>query len=117
MQGFPLPLSKHWTRGRHSSTLSLMSKAAKGAVNAVADGKNLPFEEALEKLESIVETMEAGDLPLETLLSRFEEGTRLAAICQSKLAEAELKIQKLEKNAAGDSVLKPLVLTDEASDE
>ena len=69
--------------------------------------KELPFEEALKKLETIVEAMETGDLPLETLLSRFEEGTRLVKSCQSKLEEAELKISKLEKNAAGDPELKP----------
>jgi exodeoxyribonuclease VII small subunit len=75
--------------------------------------KNPPFEEALQKLEAIVETMEAGDLPLETLISRYEEGTRLAKICQEKLAEAELKIQQLEKNAAGEMKLKPLELSEE----
>jgi exodeoxyribonuclease VII small subunit len=67
----------------------------------------LPFEEALKKLESIVETMETGDLPLESLLERFEEGTRLVKVCQQKLEEAELKIQQLEKNAAGEPALKP----------
>jgi exodeoxyribonuclease VII small subunit len=69
--------------------------------------KNPPFEEALKKLESIVETMEADDLPLETLLAKYEEGARLVKICQEKLAEAELKIQQLEKNAAGEMKLKP----------
>ncbi len=67
----------------------------------------MPFEQALQKLESIVESMEAGDLPLETLLSRFEEGTRLVKVCQAKLQEAELKIKQLEKNAAGETTLKP----------
>ncbi len=70
--------------------------------------KNPPFEEALKTLESIVETMESGDLPLETLIARYEEGTRLARICQEKLADAELKIQQLEKTAAGEIKLKPL---------
>ena len=70
----------------------------------------LPFEEALQKLESIVEAMEAGDLPLERLLERYEEGSRLVKICQAKLEDAELKIQKLEKNAAGELVLKPVEL-------
>jgi exodeoxyribonuclease VII small subunit len=68
----------------------------------------MPYEEALKKLESIVEAMEAGDLPLEGLLARFEEGTRLVKLCQTKLEEAELKIQKLEKNAAGELALKPI---------
>jgi len=69
--------------------------------------KSPPFEEALKKLEGIVEAMESDDLPLETLIARYEEGTRLAKVCQEKLAEAELKIQQLEKNAAGEIKLKP----------
>ena len=87
-----------------------MSKAAKQAGPNAGPAGDLPFEEALKKLESIVETMESDDLPLETLLARFEEGTRLAQVCQAKLAEAELKIQKLEKNPAGEPVLKPMLL-------
>ena len=74
---------------------------------------SLPFEDALKKLEGIVEAMEAEDLPLEALLARYEEGTRLVKICQEKLAEAELKIQQLEKNAAGEMKLKPVDLAEE----
>ncbi len=76
--------------------------------NQSAKAGNPPFEEALKKLESIVETMESEDLTLETLLAKYEEGTRLARVCQAKLAEAELRIQQLEKNAAGEMELKPL---------
>jgi exodeoxyribonuclease VII small subunit len=80
-----------------------MSKTAR----ADAAKGSLPFEEALKKLEGIIEAMESGDLPLETLLARYEEGTRLVKICQEKLAEAESKIQQLEKNAEGEMKLKP----------
>jgi exodeoxyribonuclease VII small subunit len=69
--------------------------------------KTPPFEEALKKLEALVEAMESDDLPLETLLAKYEEGSKLVKICQEKLAEAELKIQRLEKNAAGEMKLKP----------
>jgi exodeoxyribonuclease VII small subunit len=69
-----------------------------------------PFETALQKLETIVEAMESDDLPLEALLAQYEEGARLVKICQEKLAEAELKIQRLEKNAAGEIKLKPMDL-------
>jgi len=86
-----------------------MSKIAR----ADAAKGSLPFEEALKKLEGVVEAMESGDLPLETLLARYEEGTRLVKICQEKLAEAELKIQQLEKNAAGEIKLKPVDLAEE----
>ena len=82
-----------------------MSKSAKASDAA---RNSPPFEEALKKLEGIVEAMESDDLPLETLLARYEEGTKLVKICQEKLAEAELKIQQLEKNAAGEMKLKPL---------
>ena len=70
--------------------------------------KNPPFEEALKKLEGVVEAMESDELPLETLLARYEEGTKLVKICQEKLAEAELKIQQLEKSAGGEMKLKSL---------
>lgn len=72
----------------------------------------IPFEEAMQKLEAIVETMESGELPLETLMTQFEEGTRLAKICQAKLAQAETKIQLLEKNAAGELTLRPVETSD-----
>ena len=81
-----------------------MSKPAK-AGDAAKGG--VPFEEALKKLEGVVEAMETDDLPLETLLAKYEEGARLVKICQEKLAEAEVKIQQLEKTAAGELKLKP----------
>ena len=56
--------------------------------------------------------MEGDDLPLETLLSKYEEGTHLAKTCQEKLAEAELKIEQLEKTASGEFKLKPVPLAD-----
>jgi exodeoxyribonuclease VII small subunit len=69
---------------------------------------DVPFEEAMQKLEAIVDAMESGELPLESLMAKFEEGTRLAKICQAKLAQAETKIQQLEKNAAGELTLRPM---------
>ncbi len=53
------------------------------------------FEEALEQLEGIIEAMEDGETPLADLVAKFEEGTKLLKYCQSKLNEAELKIEKL----------------------
>ena len=85
-----------------------MSKPSKAADAARTD--NLPFEEAMKRLEAIVDAMESEDLPLETLLSRYEEGMKLARVCQAKIADAELKIQQLEKSAAGALSLKPVVL-------
>ncbi len=75
----------------------------------------MPFEQALKKLEETVEAMESQDLPLETLLARYEEGTRLAKICQEKLAEADLKIQQLEKNSSGEFKLKPMQFSEDSA--
>jgi exodeoxyribonuclease VII small subunit len=68
----------------------------------------MPFEEALKKLEGIVEAMESEELPLEELLANYEEGTQLTKVCQAKLAEAELKIQQLEKTSSGELRVKTL---------
>ena len=81
--------------------------------SATPSDQHVSFEEALKKLESIVEAMENADLPLETLLARFEEGAKLAKMCQTRLAEAELKIQQIEKTAAGQIILKPVSLPEE----
>jgi exodeoxyribonuclease VII small subunit len=77
--------------------------------------EKLAFEEALKKLEDIVEAMEAGDLPLESLLAQYEQGMKLARACQNKLAVAETRIQQLEKAADGALKLKP-VPADSADD-
>jgi len=84
-----------------------VAESGKKSASAVSEAE-LPFEEALKKLETIVEAMESGDLPLETLLQRFEEGTRLVKFCQSRLEQAEVQIQKLEKNSAGQITTKPI---------
>jgi exodeoxyribonuclease VII small subunit len=102
-----------WTQGTDFTRFRRMSKAAKASVAVGAAGAEVSFEEALKQLETVVAAMEAGDLPLETMLDRYEAGTRLAEICQAKLAAAELKIQQLEKRADGSVTLKP-VMPDEA---
>lgn len=90
-----------------------MSKPAGSKASAKASKPEMPFEEALEKLESIVESMEEDDLPLETMLKRFEDGAKLAKACQSKLSEAETKIKKLEKTATGEFDLTELAPNDD----
>jgi exodeoxyribonuclease VII small subunit len=57
----------------------------------------LSFESALTKLEAIVESMELGEVPLADLLAKFEEGNKLLKHCESRLKEAELKIEQLKK--------------------
>ena len=61
----------------------------------------LSFEAALAKLETIVDSMEQGDVPLAELLGKYEDGTKLLKICEARLKEAELKIEKLRKQKDG----------------
>jgi exodeoxyribonuclease VII small subunit len=95
-----------------------MSKPAKSSgTTPGAPEQQVSFEDALRKLELIVESMENSELPLESLLARFEEGAQLAEACQARLTEAELKIQQLEKTAAGQVILRPSPLADAANPE
>jgi exodeoxyribonuclease VII small subunit len=64
------------------------------------------FEQAMKRLEEIVEKMEAGDLPLEELIDRYEEGMKLVKICQDRLAAAEQRIEIITRNSAGKPVVK-----------
>ena len=63
-----------------------------------SDSSNTPatFEAALSELESIVQTMEQGNAPLEAQLSAYERGATLLRYCQDALAGAEQKIRVLE---------------------
>ena len=55
------------------------------------------LEESLKELESLVERLEAGDLPLEEALAQFERGIKLTRSCQTILKDAEQKVEILLK--------------------
>ncbi len=55
--------------------------------------KKLSFEEALEELESMVETIESGDLPLEKLIANYEHGAALISHCESVLENARKRLE------------------------
>lgn len=66
-----------------------------------ATDAKLSFESALTQLETIVESMESGDVPLAELLAKFEEGNKLLKVCEGRLKDAELKIELLKKQKDG----------------
>ena len=78
---------------------------------------NLSFEQAIQRLEKIVAEMESAELPLEDVLKRYEEGTRLVRFCSAKLDEAEQKIEILQKKADGTVKLEPFQPAGDAADE
>lgn len=55
----------------------------------------------MQRLETIVEAMESGDVPLAELLAKFEEGSKLLAQCEQRLKSAELKIEQLKRQKDG----------------
>lgn len=67
----------------------------------MAEKTTLTFETAMERLESIVGQMESGSLPLEEMLQRYEDGTKLVKLCSDKLAAAEKRIEIIARNASG----------------
>ena len=63
---------------------------------------DLTYEQAMEKLEQIVQKLEDGSLGLDESLKLFEEGTKLAAFCNESLTSAEQKIINLNGEKVGD---------------
>jgi exodeoxyribonuclease VII small subunit len=64
------------------------------------------FEQAMKRLEEIVEKMESGDLSLEDLIVRYEEGMKLVKTCQERLTAAEQRIEIITRNSAGKPIVK-----------
>ena len=74
----------------------------------------MDFEKKLNRLEKIVEEMEAGDLSLDKSLKIFEEGIKLSRECHEQLDQAEQKVQTLlEVSADGSAVTEDFEETEE----
>ena len=66
--------------------------------------KELIYEQEYKRLEEIVEKLENGSVPLEESMKLFEEGTKLANFCNSKLNAAEQKFtQLITENSESDN--------------
>ena len=74
---------------------------------------DVPFEDAVKKLESIVEEMESDELPLDKLLVRYEEGAKLVKACEEKLQSAETRITQLEETLEGELAARPVTLRED----
>jgi exodeoxyribonuclease VII small subunit len=74
---------------------------AKEAKDANGDVAALPFEKALAELESIVGRLEAGDVALEESIRIYERGEALKRRCETLLREAEARVEKITRDAAG----------------
>lgn len=63
------------------------------------------FDEALNQLETLIQTMERGELSLEDALTSYKQGIELMRLCQTKLADVEQQLKVLDNDE-----LKPLDL-------
>ena len=71
-----------------------MAKTSKTSKISETAVQNLTYEEAMTELESIVETLEREQNPLEDSMKLFERGQALAVYCGALLESAQLKVQK-----------------------
>ena len=67
--------------------------------------KKQSFDDALKRLEEIVEQLESGQLNLEDSLARFEEGVKISLFCQEELRKTDGKVSLLVKKLNGDMEL------------
>ena len=74
------------------------------------------FENAMKKLERIVQELESGDQPLEDAVKKFEEGVKLSKFCSKKLDETEKRITILLKDQTGSLFEKPFISESESED-
>ncbi len=65
------------------------------------DVKKLPFERAIEELESIVKRLEEGKVPLEESVAIYERGEVLKKRCEELLRQAEARVEKITLDSAG----------------
>ena len=71
------------------------------AENNNADVKKMPFERAIEELESIVNRLEEGKVPLEESVAIYERGEALKTRCEELLRQAEARVEKITTGANG----------------
>lgn len=64
----------------------------------------LSFEDALKRLEAIVQRLESGDASLEDSITLYTEGQGLKAHCEAKLQSATMRIEAIQQNDAGDAI-------------
>ncbi len=69
--------------------------------------KKYDFEEALSRLEELVDELEGGDVQLDDMLKKYEEGAELIKFCMTKLEKAEKKIQILSGSKEDGFTLEP----------
>ena len=59
--------------------------------------EKLTFEEAMQELEKLVDSLDKGDVSLDEAIAAYDRGSQLKDFCEKKLESAEVKIQKINQ--------------------
>ena len=78
-----------------------MANDSASGTGTPADLAGISFEDALRELETIVASLERGDVSLDDAITAFERGTALKAHCQARLEEARMKVEQIRVAAEG----------------
>lgn len=81
-------------------------------MSKTANLENLSFEESLSELEKIVRQLESGGADLKTSIDSYERGMALKKLCESKLKEAQTKIEKITLSADGKATTENFKISD-----
>lgn len=73
---------------------------------------DLPFEQAIGRIEELVARMEAERLPLDDLIQAYDEGTRLLDVCRQRLDDAQRRVDLISQRADGSASLTPFTADD-----
>lgn len=74
-----------------------------GSAEGHSDIAKLSFEQALTALEEIVQSLEAGDVPLDQSIALYERGEKLRAACQKRLDDAQARIERIVTDGSGQA--------------
>jgi len=64
----------------------------------------MTFEEAMDELEKLVESLDKGDISLDQAISAYDKGSRLKDLCQKKLNEAKMKVETIQSSDNSDVI-------------
>lgn len=79
----------------------LLMEEGIGSAEGQSDISKMSFEQALAALEGIVQSLEAGDVPLDQSIALYERGEKLRAACQKRLDDAQARIERIVTDSAG----------------
>lgn len=85
-----------------------MAAKKPAAADIPEDVKGLSFEAAMSELEGIVRTLEQGSGSLDTAIDAYARGMALKAHCETKLKEAQLRVEKIVIGAGGTLSTEPM---------